>query len=438
MIKKILLIGNGAREHVIAETLMRSKHTVELHTLGKSRNPGIESLSTSYTVGDYKNQLYVCEVARSIKPDFVFIGPDDPIGAGLADALLKEGFKSVAPLKVVAQLESSKSFTRNLVQKYGIPGNPCFKVFTNGKGMEEFMRELDGQFVVKYDGLRGGKGVKVVGDHLTGIEDGLAYAKECLQELGQVVIEEKFIGQEFSLMSFADGNSLAHMPPVQDHKRAFNDDKGPNTGGMGTYSDANHLLPFLTQDDVTAAQKINEEVLLALKVETGTAFKGVMYGGFIAVKHGVRLIEYNARFGDPEAMNVLPILMTDFVDICEAMIEGTLDKLKVEFEKKATVCKYVVPEGYPDSPKKGAAIEIGPIPEGVDMYYGSVDKTEKELRLTSSRAVAFIAKGNTIEEAAKKTGEALRAVHGHVFYRTDIGTEESIRKKIEFMRGLRG
>lgn len=451
MIKKILLIGNGAREHVIAETFKRSAHDVELYAMGKALNPGIAELAENYKVADYMDHDEVIDYALHVNPDFVFIGPDDPIGSGLADSLLEEGFQSVAPLKIVAQLESSKSFTRDLLHKHNIPGNPLFKVFTSTDGIREFMQKLDGNFVVKYDGLKGGKGVKVSGDHLEGIEEGFLYAMECLNESMDgsasssrkasdapcVVIEEKLIGQEFSLISFADGMTLAHMPAVQDHKRAYDGDLGPNTGGMGTYSDANHKLPFLKDSDIEEAHTMSEAVLDALRDETGTEFKGIMYGGFIATKNGVRLIEYNARFGDPEAMNLLPILKTDFIDICEAIIEGNLDDIKVEFEKKATVCKYVVPEGYPDSPKKGEKIEVGEIPNDVKMYFGSIDKKSDGLYLSGSRAIAFVGIADTIGEAEKLAASALSTVKGPVFYRDDIGTNAVIEKKIEFMRNLR-
>ena len=240
---------------------------------------------------------------------------------------------------------------------------------------EKFIKEL-GEYVVKADGLTGGKGVKVSGEHLANIDEGFAYAMECLNADGRVVIEEKFIGVEFSLMSFVDGVHVVDMPAVQDHKRALEGDKGMNTGGMGTYSDADHSLPFLRPGDLEAAHAITVKVAEAIYKETGKYFKGIMYGGFMAVKNGVGLIEYNARFGDPEAMNVLPLLKTDFIDVCERIIAGNLES--VEFENKATVLKYIVPEGYPENPRKGEKIEIGEVPAGVKMYYGSVDARRME------------------------------------------------------------
>lgn len=436
--KKILIIGNGAREHVIAETFKRSRHEVQLFAVGKTKNPGLSALCEDYLLADVTDKNAIRDFALRIRPDFAVVGPEAPIAAGIVDMLLAMEIHSASPLQTVGRLESSKSFTRDLVEKYGIVANPKFKVFYDENGLEDFFGELGDDFVVKADGLKGGKGVKVSGDHLNGVSEGLAYAKECLLDGGRVVVEEKLIGQEFSLMSFCDGKNLVDMPCVQDHKRAYEGDTGPNTGGMGTYSDANHLLPFLTQNDVEQAADITRKVARALFEETGCEFKGVMYGGFIATAKGVRLIEYNARFGDPEVMNVLPLLKTDFVDICEAIINGNLIDLRVEFEKKATVCKYVVPEGYPDNPVKGERIEIAEIPAGVKIYYASVDQKEDGLYLAGSRAVAVVGIADSIAEAEKIAESWVSKIHGPVFHRKDIGTAALIEKRVEMMRELRG
>jgi len=434
--KKVLLIGNGAREHVIGETL--KKFGASVFTYGKARNPGLMELSEGYEVGDLKDFAAMREFALKVKPDFAFVGPDDPIADGTADMLLELEIHSVAPLQTVARLESSKSFARDLLKKYEILGNPEFRVFYSEEGMDKFLTQLGDDFVIKADGLMGGKGVKVSGDHLSGHEEGLIFAKECLAKAGRVVIEEKLVGQEFSLMSFCDGVNTAEMPVVQDHKRAYENDEGPNTGGMGSYSDANHSLPFLLQKDVDEAAEMTRLVAKALFKDTGAEFKGVMYGGFIVTAKGVRLIEYNARFGDPEAMNVLPILKTNYVDVCEAIINGDLNNLKVEFENKATVCKYIVPEGYPENPVKGDKIEVGNVPDGVKMYYASVDKKDDGLYLSSSRAIGFVGIADTIEEAEVFAENACGSISGPVFYRKDVGTQALIQKRVEMMADLRG
>ncbi|MFH1218247.1 MAG: phosphoribosylamine--glycine ligase [Candidatus Peregrinibacteria bacterium] len=436
--RKILLIGNGAREHIMAEKLAGSGRGVELFVVGGAVNPGISELAKEYFVGGVCDKEAIAEFAGRVKPDFAVVGPEAPIACGVVDMLLEMGIHSASPLQTVGRLESSKSFTRGLFEKYQIPGNPKFKVFTEDSGLSEFFGELGDDFVVKADGLKGGKGVKVSGDHLNGVAEGLAYARECLADGGRVVVEEKLIGQEFSLMSFCDGTCVVDMPVVQDHKRAYEGDKGPNTGGMGSYSCANHLLPFLSIADVREASKMNQSVAKALFEETGTYFKGVIYGGFIVTANGVRLIEYNARFGDPEAMNVLALLESDFVDICEGIINKTLDQVEVRFAKKATVCKYVVPEGYPDKPVKGEKIEVGEVPEGVRVYYASVDKRADGLYLSGSRAVAFVGVADELEEAERLVQSAVGAVKGPVFYRKDIGTSELVGERVEMMRRLRG
>ncbi|MEK7126794.1 MAG: phosphoribosylamine--glycine ligase [Patescibacteria group bacterium] len=446
--KKILLIGNGAREHVIGETLKRSRHGVELFIVGKTKNPGLSAICEDYLLADVCDKNAIKDFALKVKPDFAFIGPENPIEKGIVDMLAEFEIKSASPLQTVGRLESSKSFTRDLLEKYKIPGNPKFKVFYTEDGLNNFFDQLGENFVVKADGLKGGKGVMVSGDHLKSKEEGMAYAKECLKEGGRVVVEEKLIGQEFSLMSFCDGRHAEGMPVVQDHKRAYDGDRGPNTGGMGTYSDSNHSLPFLNAEDIEQAQSITQQVAEALFKETGCYFKGIMYGGFMAVKDGIRLIEYNARFGDPEAMNVLPLLKTDFVEICEAVISGDLKGLgKVEFENKATVCKYVVPQGYPDNPVKGEKIEIGDINDAgragsgasgvLKTYFASVNQRDDGLYLSGSRAIAFVGIADNLEEAERLAETGVESVKGPVFHRKDIGTAELIQKKVKMMQDLR-
>ncbi len=207
------------------------------------------------------------------------------------------------------------------------------------------VNELAG-IVLKPDGLTGGKGVLVQGDHFQTRAEALEHCRNILKTHPSVTIEEKLEGEEFSLQCLCDGRTVVATPPVQDHKRRFIDDRGPNTGGMGSYSCADHLLPFLDSAAVADGLEITRKVAEAIRLETGVPYKGIMYGGFMVTASGVKLIEYNARFGDPEAMNILPLLRTDFIDVCRAIIDGTLDRLDIVFEKKATVCKYVVPIGY--------------------------------------------------------------------------------------------
>jgi phosphoribosylamine--glycine ligase len=432
---KILLVGNGAREHIMAEKLVASPKCEELFVFASALNPGIEAMASVYHVGDTSDPVAVREFAEQNKPDFAVIGPEAPIAAGVVDELEGAGIPCASPTRALGQLESSKSFTRALLEKYHVPGNPYFRIFKSDDGMLDYAKSL-GEFVVKADGLHGGKGVFVQGDHFKTAEEGIETAKKFIESDGSVVIEEKFIGQEFSLMSFVDGETVIDMPPIQDHKRAFVGDEGPNTGGMGSYN-APLNLPFLSKQDLAEAHEITVQTAAALKKELGEPYKGVMYGGFIAVKNGVRLIEYNARLGDPEAMNALSLLETDFVEVCQAIIDGALDQLDIWFSDKASVCKYVVPEGYPTSPRKGDKIEIGDVPEAVTYYLASVDQREDGLYMLGSRAVAFVGIADTIEEAEALAQKGVESVKGPVFYREDIGTKELIQSRIDMMKTLR-
>lgn len=438
----ILLIGNGAREHVIAETVKRSRHEVKLFAYMKSNNPGIASLSERVMPGSYGDLDGIGTFAVENKIDFAIIGPEDPLNNGVVDALIKKGIPSVGPTKLCARLETSKMFTRNLLEKYDIPGNARFKVFTSLKGIPEFIGELN-EIVLKPDGLTGGKGVMVQGDHFQNREEAIEKCRDILSEHESVIVEEKFDGEEFSLQCLCDGTTVVATPPVQDHKRRYVGDKGPNTGGMGSYSMANHLLPFMTAGDVEAGLEITRQVAHAIRRETGEGYKGIMYGGFIITGDGVKLLEYNARFGDPEAMNTLPLLKTDFVDVCRAIINGTLEELVIEFEKKATVCKYVVPKGYglpkdhPDAQSTAARIAVDRV-EDVYLYYSSVDKRDDGLYMTTSRAIGIVGIADNLEDAEKKAEQAVSSIQGPVDHRTDIGTEELIKKRIAHMDKIRG
>ncbi|MDO8649299.1 MAG: phosphoribosylamine--glycine ligase [Candidatus Peregrinibacteria bacterium] len=448
---RVLLISSSARGHAIADALTRSSQTPEIISVCPQANPGIKALAAQQHVTNIMDFPSVLRIAAEVKPDFAIIGPDDPIAGGLADELLKLDIPSVAPLKSLAQVESSKGFTRNLLASHAIDASPHFRIFTreqSGGDLDALRKEihrfieddLHASYVVKYDALKGGKGVKVSGDHLEAVADGVEYAIECLEECGRVVIEEKLIGVEFSLLSFVSGDRVVDMPIVQDHKRAFEGDTGPNTGGMGTYTDANHSLPFLTPNDVARAKEINRLTAHALLKECGTPYRGILYGGFIAVKDGIRLIEYNARFGDPEALNILPLLESDFVAICLAIIDGTLNESLVSFAKKATVCKYITPKSYPDAKNEKGQVVTFPkdIPENARIFYGDVSQADDgTLHLGGSRTAGIVGIADTIAKAERIAEELCAKVEGPVRHRKDIGTAKLIERRIEMLRKLR-
>lgn len=432
---RVLIVGNGAREHVLAEALDKSPARPTLFAYMSANNPGIRRLCDRIEIGNLTEPQPIVDFAKKVQADFALIGPEAPLAAGVADVLEDNGVPCIGPRKDLARLETSKGFTRQLLERHGIPGNPKFKVFTNPAGIQEFIEEL-GEYVVKADGLHAGKGVKVSGDHLKNTAEAVKYAEDCIESDGSVVIEEKINGEEFSLMVFTDGKTVRGMPCVQDHKRAYENDEGPNTGGMGSYSDADSSLPFLTPDDIRQAMEINERTCKALHEEFNSAYKGIMYGGFMATRDGVKLIEYNARFGDPEAMNVMPLLMNDFVAVCQAILAGTLAEQDVHFAHKATVCKYIVPEGYPQNPVKGEQISIERYPSA-KYYYAAIDEQDGKQYMTGSRALALVGIADTPEEAEQIAERAACGITGRVFHRKDIGTAALREKRIEHMRQLR-
>lgn len=438
MSETILIIGSGAREHALARAFARSPQRPGLLCFGSTRNPGIATLARAYTTGDLTSPSAIAAFANQHRPTLAFIGPEAPLAAGVADALWAAGIPAVGPTARLASIESSKGFARELLRRHGIAGNPVFARFDSLDGVEAMLSRLGDRHVIKDDGLAGGKGVKVFGDHLHSREESVAYCRELAAAGHSFVIEEKLEGEEFSLLSFSDGATLKHMPAVQDHKRAYNGDSGPNTGGMGTYTGADGSLPFLREADITAAHRMNERVIAALARDCGAPYKGILYGGFMATRDGVRLIEYNARFGDPEALNLLTLLETDLVAICRAIIDGRLDEMQVEFAREATVCKYLVPEGYPEHPRRGDVVSLPPcVPASVTMYLGSVDAQQEKMIAMGARTMGVVARAASLAEAERLCEAAVRSVPGRFFHRSDIGTAAAIEKRIAHMSALR-
>jgi len=437
MVNKILVIGSGAREHAIVRALDRSHQEKEIYCLASNMNPGIAELCDELLIGNFNDPDFVVNYTNEIGATLAIIGPENPLENGVADALWSVKVKVVGPKKDLAKLETSKAFTRDLLREYNIPGCPQYQTFNSLIGVTEFLNVLGENYVVKYDGLAGGKGVKVSGEHLHSHDEALAYCQELTDKGDEFVIEEKFIGEEFSLMSFCDGDTLKHMPAVQDHKRAYEGDTGPNTGGMGTYSDANHSLPFLTEDDIAEAHQTNTQTAKAVKDKFGEGYRGILYGGFMATASGVKLIEYNARFGDPEAMNVLSLLESDFIEICNGIADGSLNKVDVHFSNKATVCKYAVPEGYPNSPVKDEQIDISKIKNPDGLFYASVDIQNGKLVEAGSRTVAVVGVADSISNAENIAEKEVSAIDGPLFHRSDIGTDMVIQKRINHMKSIR-
>jgi phosphoribosylamine--glycine ligase len=430
---KVLLIGGGGREHAIAEAITRSSKKPEIFAVMSKKNPGITSLCKDFLLKK-ETDMSIVDYAVKHQIELAVIGPESALAAGIPDALWKAGIPVVGPRRPAAQIEFDKAWTRNFMKKYDISGIPEFKILRKGEnGADEFINYL-GDVVIKPSGLTGGKGVKVMGDHF-GIEGAKDYAREVLSN-NDLVIEERLIGEEFTVQAFVDGDTLAFAPSVQDHKRAYEGDRGPNTGGMGSYNDSKDILPFMKESDYLSAKKIMQDTVKAIKKETGVPYQGILYGQFIATKKGISVIEFNARFGDPEAMNVLPLLNNDFLEVCNAIVDGTLNELEVTFKKQATVCKYAVPEGYPDNPVQDSAVNIGDINKAL-LFYSSVYEKDNKVYTTASRALAVLGVANTIKEAEIIAEAGLKGLRGKLYSRHDIGTDELVKKRVLHMQELR-
>jgi phosphoribosylamine--glycine ligase len=432
--KKVLVVGSGAREVAIARCISQSSIKNSLFCVSKDINPQIFDLCKDYFVTDLANISDIVSYSRKNKVDFAIIGPENPLANGIVNELENVGIGCVGPKKEVALIETSKTFARKIIDLCCPEKNPQRKVFSSTEGVESFIKQLGGEYVIKFDGLMGGKGVRVSGEHLKNIDEGVAYANEIINIGGSFLIEEKLVGEEFSLMSFVDGKVCKHMPVVQDHKRAYEGDTGPNTGGMGTYSFGNHSLPFLSEKDINEAQKTNELVAKQLFEETGTPYVGILYGGFMLTRDGVKVIEYNARFGDPEAMNVLSILESDFLSVCISMIDGNLKSQDVSFERLATVCKYVVPVGYPNKPEKN--FEVFCDQNDRSLFLASVMLKDQKLIACGSRTAAVVGKNKDVFQAELFAEAGIANISGNLFHRKDIGTKKLIDSRIKRMKEL--
>ena len=427
---KCLLLGGGAREHVIAETLCRSG-AVELYALAHNYNPGIDQLSKEFDHHHSERDIdWIATWAIQRGIDFAVIGLEDPLDAGLPDALAHHGILTIGPTREAARLETSKLFLRDLMRRYNIEGKVDYRYFDNADELRDFLLHTNLQYALKPIGLTAGKGVKVMGVQLASSEEAAAYGRTVIEERvggsAGILVEERLIGEEFTLQAFVDGQAVIPMPLVKDFKLAYDGDWGPNTGSMGSYSQADGLLPFVSRETREVALRILKQIVTALNEEQ-IVYKGIMYGQFSMTKQGPKLIEINARFGDPEAVNVLPLLETNFVDICRAIIAGTLTEVDLRFSSKATVCKYVTPPNYPDKPVVGEPLRLDrkAIEKlRVRIYYAKVDRgaDEETVLTTTSRSLALVGLGDSVAEAEARVERAITDhIQGHFHSRHDIG-----------------
>lgn len=431
MSERVLLVGGGGREHAIARAVSESEHEVELFGCAGTRNPGIAGLAAGYETLDETDPDAVVEYAIAVEATLAVVGPEAPLEAGVVDALEEADVYAFGPRAADARIETDKVFQREFMDAHFIPGCPEFEVFTDSEAACDYLDEVMGDVAVKPRGLTGGKGVRVTGEQVTKEQ-----AKDYVRESGYEgwVIEERLVGEEFTVQAFVANGTIQATPAVQDHKRAFEGDEGPNTGGMGSYADARNELPFMTEAEYNRAVNI-----LKTTMESLSRYKGVIYGQFMLTADGPKVVEYNARFGDPEAMNTLPVLETDIMDVLVAAREGE-PLPELEFAPLATVCKYAVPEGYPTNPEGGVRLDLDPdrVGEAI-LFYASVDERADGLYTTTSRSFAVVGVAESITRAERIADDAITNVAGEGLHvRRDIGKPDLVMERIDHMNEIRG
>lgn len=422
----ILLIGSNAREHALAKALARSSKKPNLYCCGPTYNLGIAVLTVAYELIDLTHKEQLVQKAQSWRIDIVIIGPEAPLANGLADSLEQKGIACIGPTKDLAQVESSKIFARNLLARPEQNFAPRHRMFHHLTGVKSFLEELGEQhYVIKPDGLTSGKGVKVAGEHLHSLAEAYDYCAYLYGLKQSFLIEKKCTGHEFSLHCFSDGHHCISMPVVKDFKRAYEGNRGPNTGSMGSLSEANHRLPFLSEEHILEAQRINQTLLDAVQSHYQKPYKGILYGSFMATNEGIKLIEFNARFGDPEALNLLALLEGDLVSICEDIIDGALGRSPISFAPLATVCKYAVPQGYPQQPLINQEFHYHELNDEAQLYFASAHYRNNKCYTTSSRTAAVLALAHTLAEAERLAEREIVKLGGPLFHRKDIGLMSS-------------
>ncbi|MBQ2769011.1 MAG: phosphoribosylamine--glycine ligase [Clostridia bacterium] len=413
----VLVIGNGGREHAVIQALKKSPKVDTIYAM--KGNAGIAKDAVLVNV-DYCDVKAVGDwVDQHKEIDFTVVTPDDPLALGLVDELESRGHRAFGPRKNAAIIEASKAFSKELMKKYNIP-TAKYETFSKYEEAAAYVAECDIPVVLKADGLALGKGVLIC---MTREE-----AQEGLKEMmldkkfgaagSKVVVEEFLVGPEVSALAFTDGKTIKPMITSCDHKRAKDNDEGLNTGGMGTFAPA----PFYGEK---TAKEVMEKIMIptvaAMNAE-GRTFKGVLYFGLMKTKDGMKVIEYNSRFGDPETQVILPMLKTDLMEIFEAVVDERLDEVEIEWEDGACVCVVLASGGYPEHYEKGKEITFGEIDEEVILCHAGTAEKDGKIVTSGGRVLGVCAKGADVEEARKKAYEnAEKISFDGMYYRKDIG-----------------
>ena len=410
---KVLVIGSGGREHAIVEALSRSPRKPKIYAA--PGNAGIAALAECVAIKDTEAQKLLA-FAQENGIELTVVGPEAALAVGVVDKFRAAGLKIFGPTKTAAEIESSKDFAKRLMKKYDVP-TADYATFSDFEEALAYVRKGTLPTVLKYDGLAAGKGVVIA----TTMEEAEATLRDMLLDTkfgeGRVVIEEFLTGEEFSLMCFVAGNKICPMPVAQDHKRAYDNDEGPNTGGMGAYTE----LPFVTAEDHDYAMtNIMQRVADAMVAE-GTPFTGVLYGGLMKTPHGIKVIEFNARFGDPETEVVLPRLKSDAIDVFTAVANN--EQPKAEWSDEATLGIVLASKGYPGNYDKGFVIEGMERVESKIYHMGTAMK-EGKVVTAGGRVMIVVASAPTLQEAQMKAREDIAKIEcDNLFHRTDIGNK---------------
>ena len=409
----VLVIGSGGREHAIVEALSRSPKNPKIYCA--PGNAGIAQLAECVAIKDTEVEKLV-EFAKANNVELTVVGPEAALAAGVVDRFQQEGLLIFGPTKAAAEIEASKDFAKRLMVKYDVP-TAAYATFSDFDEAMAYVRQGSLPTVLKYDGLAAGKGVVIA----TTMEEAEATLRDMLLDTkfgeGRVVVEEFLTGEEFSLMCFVAGNKICAMPVAQDHKRAYDNDEGPNTGGMGAYTE----LPFITAEDhAYAMENIMQRVADAMVAE-GTPFSGVLYGGLMKTPNGIKVIEFNARFGDPETEVVLPRLTSDAVEVFSAVARG--EQPEAEWSKEATLGIVLASKGYPGNYDKGFAIR-GTERVECKLYHMGTQLKDGELVAAGGRVMFVVASAPTLREAQLKAREEISKIEcDNLFHRTDIGNK---------------
>ena len=411
---KILLVGSGGREHALALGLKADKACTELHVA--PGNPGIASVATLHPLVITDNAA-ICELAKKLSVDLVVIGPEVPLVNGAADVLRAAGFPVFGPSKAAAQLEGSKDFAKKVMSDAGVPTARSFTC-TKQDEIEKALDAFGAPYVVKDDGLAAGKGVVVTNDRQVALE----HALKCTR----VVIEEYLAGPEISLFGISDGRNILPMEPAQDFKRVHNGDEGPNTGGMGAYSP----LPWAPTEIVEETYEKVLAPMIAEMAARGTPFVGLLYAGLALTDHGIRVIEFNARFGDPETQFLIPRLVTPLATLLFKAATDSLDDEVLQWRDESAVTVVLAAQGYPESPKIGGAISALPTIDKAQIFHAGTSQSADALLSAGGRVLTVTGTGSDLTEARDRAYRAISQIQLEgSFYRTDIALNASVAEK---------